>query len=139
MPLFNIQTIFMILFFLSMLIFLYKKRKNIEVQKILYPIIYFVLYRTKVGILFMDYFAKKYKRVLKYVGYFGIFIGFLGMILITVLVANNFIKMLTRPEALPNVALVLPIPIKGVIFVPFFYWIISIFIISVIFFVIFIT
>ena len=57
---------------------------------------------------------------------------FLGMILITYALIQNVYNLLTKPEALPGAALVLPFEVKGAFYVPFFYWIISIFIIALV-------
>jgi len=115
-----------------MLLFIYKKRKNVEIQKLLFPLFYFILYRTKLGIKFMNKVAKRYRKQLKYIGYVGIFIGFMGMILISYELLKNFFNIVFRPETVSQVGLVLPIEAKGVFYVPFFYWIISIFIIAVV-------
>ena len=80
----------------------------------------------------MDSIAGKFKNILKYISYLGIIIGFLGMILISYGLIDNVYKIITKPEALPGVGLVLPFEVKGVFYVPFFYWIISIFVIAVV-------
>ena len=128
----NIQYISAIVFVFLMLIFLIIKRKNITLQKIFFPLLYFAMYKTKVGIDFMDRFAKKFSKALKHIGYFGIFIGFLGMLLITYALIKNVFTLLTQPGAAPGAALVLPFEVKGAFYVPFFYWIISIFVIAII-------
>jgi len=116
-----------------MLIFLIIKRKKITIQKILlFPLLYFAMYRTKIGLEFMERFAKRFSKVLKHIGYFAIFIGFFGMILITYALIKNAYNLLTKPGAVPGAALVLPFEVKGAFYVPFFYWIISIFIIALV-------
>ena len=64
--------------------------------------------------------------------YIIIGVGFLGMISISYLMVYNVYLIFTRPEAVPGVGFVLPIKAKGVFFVPFFYWIISIVVIAVV-------
>lgn len=128
----NIESLFMILFLLGMLLFVYVKRKNIEIHKIFFPLLYFALYKTKLGLKFMNRVARKWPKTLKYTGYFAVFIGFLGMILIAIQLVSNVITIFTQPEAAPGVGIVLPIEAKGVFYVPFFYWIIAIFIIAVV-------
>ncbi|MFC1768846.1 site-2 protease family protein [Nanoarchaeota archaeon] len=108
------------------------ERKKIIVQKILFPVIYMIMYRTKVGINLMDKIAKKIPRFLKVLSFIGIIVGFLGMILLVYLLIVNLYDLITKPEAIAGVGLVLPIKAKGVFFVPFFYWIISIFILAVV-------
>ncbi|MCK4521879.1 MAG: site-2 protease family protein [Nanoarchaeota archaeon] len=128
----SIDYIAMIIFlaFLSFIIIL--KRKKIQIQKVLFPFIYVLLIRTKLGIKQMSWFAEKFKRPLKYIGYFSIFIGFLGMALMAFLLVQNMIRMFITPSAVSGVALVLPVKAKGIFYVPFLYWIISIFILAVI-------
>lgn len=90
------------------------------------------MYRTKIGLEFMDFLAKKANKIMKFLGYAGIVVGFLGMILLGYSLLDNLYDIFTKPEAPPGVGLVLPFEAKGVVFVPFFYWIISIFIIALI-------
>jgi len=122
----------MILFFVILSLFAFIKRKKIRMQKILYPALYFLMYRTKIGLNFMDNVAKKFPRFLRAAGYFAIFIGFSGMLLLAFELIRNLVKILTTPEAVPGVGLVLPFEVKGAFYVPFFYWIISIFILAVV-------
>jgi membrane-associated protease RseP (regulator of RpoE activity) len=115
-----------------MALFLIYKRKKITIQKILGPLLYFVMYKTQIGIKLMEKRAKKFSKQLKYIGYFGIFIGFVGMVLMTYALIQNIYMIITQPGALPGVGLVLPFEVKGAFYVPFFYWIISIFIIALV-------
>ncbi len=80
----------------------------------------------------MENFAKKFSKPLKHIGYFAIFIGFFGMLMITYALIKNAYNLLTKPTAIPGAALVLPFEVKGAFYVPFFYWIISIFIIALV-------
>jgi len=90
------------------------------------------MYRTKIGLKFMEKFAKRFSKQLKYIGYFAVFIGFFGMFLITYALIKNVYTLFTRPEAVSGVGLVLPFEVKGAFYVPFFYWIVSIFIIALV-------
>ena len=103
-----------------------------QVQKLFFPLIYILMWRTKLGLKFMDSFANKFKGLLRFLGYISIIVGFLGMAFIMFSLIQNFLSIITKPEALPGVGLVLPIKAKGVFYVPFFYWIISIFILAVV-------
>lgn len=80
----------------------------------------------------MEKFAKKFPKLLKNIGYFAIFTGFFGMLMITYALIKNAYNLLTKPTAVPGAALVLPFEVKGAFYVPFFYWIISIFIIALV-------
>ena len=128
----DVQTIAAIVFIILLSYFLYVKRKKLVVQKIAYPLLYFILYKTKKGLKFMDRTAKKFTKTIKYLGYAGIVIGFLGMALICYELTKSFFRTLLQPDSMPGVGIVLPIEAKGVFYVPFFYWIISIFIIAVV-------
>ena len=130
MPL-DFQTISAIIFLIALTIYVFLHRKKLETHGF-FPLFYFSMYKTKFGLKFMDRFAKKYNKTLKFLGYAGIVIGFLGMILLAFSLVQNLYNLLTTPEAAPGVGIVLPIKAKGVFFVPFFYWIISIFILAII-------
>ena len=90
------------------------------------------MYRTKFGLNAMDKWAGKFNKTMKYVGYLGIAIGFIGMIFLSFTLIQNLYNLFITPEAAPGVGLVLPFKAKGVFYVPFFYWIISIFIIALV-------
>ncbi|MBW2975114.1 M50 family metallopeptidase [Candidatus Woesearchaeota archaeon] len=79
----------------------------------------------------MDKFAKKFSKSLKGIGYFAVLIGFLGMIVIAIALSFSTFNVLTKPGAPAGAGLVLPVKAKGVFYVPFEYWIISIFVIAV--------
>ncbi len=128
----NFETIAAIVFLIALTILVYLKRKNLETKQIIPYFLYFSMYKTKIGINLMDSIAKKYKKFVKYLGYFGIAVGFLGMAFISYMLIANSINLFTKPEAAPGVGLVLPFKAKGIFFVPFFYWIISIFVIAVV-------
>lgn len=127
----NLQSVAAIIFIAFMLVFLIIKRKKLTIQNILpFPILYFAMYKTKLGIRFMDAWARKMDRPLKYISYLAIGLGFIGMALITYALIQNVYHLLTVPTAAPGAALVLPIQVKGAFYVPFLYWIISIFVIA---------
>lgn len=128
----DVQLIGAIIFFILMSIFLIIKRKNIHIQKIVFPILYFAMYKTQIGIKAMDSFAKRFKKPLHWLSYVSIAIGYLGMAVIVVSLVHNLWRIITSPDAAAGVALVLPFKVKGGFYVPFFYWIISIFIIALV-------
>ncbi len=114
------------------MLFLYSKRKKIVIQKILFPFLYFSMYKTKLGLKSMDNMAKKHPKFLRYLAYVGIAIGFLGMAAMSVMLVNNFYNLITKPAAVSGVGVVLPFQVKGAFYVPFFYWIISIFLLALV-------
>ncbi len=128
----NFETIAAIVFLIALTIFVYLKRKNLDTKQIIPYFLYFSMYKTKIGINLMDSMAKKFRKFVQYLGYFGIAVGFLGMAFIGFTLIQSLVPIITRPEAAPGVGLVLPIKAKGIFFVPFFYWIISIFVIAVV-------
>ncbi|MBI2565110.1 site-2 protease family protein [Candidatus Woesearchaeota archaeon] len=120
------------IFVILMLIFLRKNKHAVQVQKILYPLIYFVMYRTKWGLGWMDRTAKKYPNLLRWIFSLGVIIGFLGMIFISAELVMVTIKIFTQEKAPAAVQPVLPFDVKGVYYVPFVYWILAIFIIALV-------
>jgi membrane-associated protease RseP (regulator of RpoE activity) len=95
-----------------------------------FGIFYAAMYRTKTGLSTMDKLARKYKHVFEMLAPWIIGLGFIGMALVTVDLARSLIMVLTD-TASPTVGVVLPFKAKGVFYVPFFYWIISIFVILI--------
>ncbi|MCX6707025.1 MAG: hypothetical protein NT001_02685, partial [Candidatus Woesearchaeota archaeon] len=65
----DIQTKAAIIFVLVLALILYLGRKRMEVQKILHPVLYMVIYRTQIGIKMMDRIAKRFPGFLRYAGY----------------------------------------------------------------------
>ncbi len=128
----DIEYILFALFIAFLIIFLLLKRKKVEIQKIIFPIFYVIVYRTKLGLSAMDKYSKKYNKTFKWLGYIGIGIGFIGMALMVYSLVENLISLITSPKAAAGVGLVLPVKGKGIFYVPFTYWIISIFLIAVV-------
>lgn len=126
------QSILAILFVLLLSLFLYLKRKEIVIQRILYPVFYFAMYRTKLGLRWMDVIAKKFGSALRIVSFIGIIAGFFGMAFISYELVSNTLKLFTTPDMAPSIKPVMPFAAKGVFFVPFLYWILSIFVIAII-------
>ncbi len=125
----NYELIALAVFVALLTLFLVWKRKKIEIQKILFPAFYFILYKTKLGLKSMDKIAKK-KRLMQVFNSASVAVGFAGMALISILLLYNLYKIAFFPQAVSGVAIVLPIKAKGVFYVPFFYWIISILILA---------
>ena len=123
----NYDLILLIVFFLLILILFRVYRKKFEVQWGI-----FALYRTKIGLKFMDKTAKKYPKFLHYLGYVSIVIGFLGMIITIIFLLKGALTFLT-PTPQPQIAPVLPgINIEGMPNLSFWHWIISILIVATI-------
>lgn len=126
----NYELIALAVFVALLTLFLVLKRKKLEIQKIVWPLLYFVLYRTKLGLKAMDKIAK-HRRLMKVFAVAGVVVGFVGIFSISGLLIWNLIKMILEPAVASGVSVVLPIKgVKGVFYVPFFYWIISILVIA---------
>ena len=114
-------------FYLFIVLLIYLNRKKFEFQaKII------ALYKTQVGIKWMDKIARFSPRFWKTWGYFGIGIGFIGMVFISYILIKGFLDLVFNPSMPAAVGIVLPgVRIPGAaIFVPFWYGIISIFIVA---------
>lgn len=126
----NPDTIAAIVFAVILGIFLLVKRKRLTLQRALFPIIYVVMYKSKWGVDWMEKVAKKYPRLVRIFGDVGIVLGFLGMALITFELIWSSVKVFIGGAA-PGIAPVLPVQADGIFFVPFSYWIISIFLLAI--------
>ncbi len=116
-----------IIFYLAVILFLVIKRKTIDVQaKIIF------LYRMKWGLKWMDKYAAKYKEWVILIGYIATGVGFIGMIFISGYLIFELFYLFFVPKAATSVSLVLPgINIPGMGILPFWHWLIAIFIIAV--------
>lgn len=127
----DFQYVLLIITVLLMILFIWKERKNIQLQGV-FPLLYFVMWRTQRGTGLMDWLAKKAPRFWTWFFGIGIVVCFAGMALISYELAKNTALLFTAPEAAPGIQPVLPFEAKGVFFVPFAYWILSIFLIAVV-------
>src|SRR3989337_1214809 len=127
----DVQSWAAVLFIILIAGFLILRRKKVEIQSLLFPLLYFALYRTSWGLRAMDRMAKRLPRLTNFLGRLGVVIGFLGMAFISFEVIRSSIALFVKAEA-PGIMPVLPVEAKGVFFVPFFYWIVSIFVIAVV-------
>ena len=125
---FIIKYKFVILFYLAVILFLYLKRKNIQRQaKVIF------LYRMKLGLRWMDKYARKFREWVILFGYIGMGTGFVGLIFISYILVKNLYSLITQPAVANGVSLVLPgIAIPGFGILTFWDWIISIFVIALV-------
>ena len=121
-------------FLVLMCLYLYMKRKNIALQKILFPIFYIVMVRTNFGMKLMDKIAKKYRGWVKLFGYCSIGIGFVGMAYISLSIVLFVVNLIFRQElSQPGVSLVLPFTnIPGIGYLSFSHWILCLFVLALI-------
>jgi len=110
---------------------MFLNKERIKVEKILFPLVYMVLYRTKIGLVFMDKIAKRYPRLVSGFAFLGIVFGFLGMVVILALLIKGTYGFLFA-GAPPPVAPLFPgiKTVPGLPVLSFFHWIIAIFILA---------
>ena len=119
---------FIIIFYLLIVLFVAFNWKRIEKQaKVIF------LYRMKLGLRWMDKYAQKFREWVILFGYIGMGTGFVGLIVISYVLIQNLYSLITRPEAVSGVSLVLPgVHVPGLGVLPFWYWILAIFTIAVV-------
>ncbi len=123
----NYDYIVLGIFVILLIIFYFRNKKKIEFQGIV------ALYRTKLGTIFSKKVVSKSPTFWRYFGYFSIFLGFIGMILIFYFLLRGSLNLIINPDSQPMVAPVLPfIKIPGLPTLLFTYWIIGIFVVATI-------
>ena len=124
----NYDLILGILFYAVVILFFYIHRKNVEVKgKILF------IFRTKLGLKAMDKIAKICPRFLKFLGVFGIYVGFIAMVGLFAFLVYQTVLLFVRPDTPAALAPLLPgVRIPGLPVLPFWFFIISIFVVVVI-------
>ena len=127
------QLVFALVFFFGLALFLVLKRRQVVIEWLLYPVLYFAMYRSSWGLNAMDTLAQKWRACLKVLGAIAIGIGFIGMGLISYQLAKNIVGILTKSSGASTVGIVQPFAqnLPGTIFVPFVYFAVSIFVIAV--------
>lgn len=126
---------FLVLFTLFVVIFLYKRRKNLKREGPMY------LYRTQIGVRFINHVGKKYKKTLKVLSYLVIVSGYLLMIAMMYLLWQLIYIYLLRPDIVQQVKIPPLMPLIpylpeafNISFLPpfyFTYWIIAIAVIAI--------
>ncbi len=119
---------FILIFYSLVVFFIAYNWKKIEKQaKIIF------LYRTKVGLRLMDKISQKLREWVILFGYIGMGAGFVGLVIISYVLVNNLYALITKPEAVSGVSLVLPgVHVPGMGVLPFWYWILAIFAIAIV-------
>jgi membrane-associated protease RseP (regulator of RpoE activity) len=117
-----------ILFYLIIIIWLIIKRKKLDYQARI-----IILYRMKFGLRFIEKISKKYREWIRLLGYIGMGAGYVGLIVISYVLIKNLWDLFTQPAMTSGVSLVLPgISVPGMGVLPFWYWILAIFIIALV-------
>ena len=72
----NYDLVLLFVFGLVLMGVMLLNKKKVHVEKIFFPLIYMVMYRTKIGLNLMDRIAKKHPRLAGMFAISGIIIGF---------------------------------------------------------------
>lgn len=129
----NADVLMFILFIIFLSIVMYLNRKKLHIEKIFFPLLYIIMYRTKFGLGFMDRSAKRFSRFWKWFGYTGIVVGFIGMIFSVYGLIRNIYNLWYVPGTNAGIGLVLPgVKIPGLPYLGFWHWIIAIFILALV-------
>ena len=124
----NWDIVSIVIFYSLLYVFFVTHRKKFTIQAKI-----FALYKTKLGLVWMNRIAKFSPRLLSGIAYLGVVIGFLGMgYILYVLVVETW-KLLFVAGTVPALAPVLPgIEIPGAPTLGFWHWVITIFIAAVV-------
>ena len=105
--------------------YLLKNRREIALQKILFPFVYIFMLRRKWGIRTMKAVSEKYREIVKLFGYIGIGVGFCAMGFVVYLFFQLGALIFTQPAKAAS-PLALPfITIPGFGFLGFTHWILA--------------
>ncbi|MEK6872183.1 MAG: site-2 protease family protein [Nanoarchaeota archaeon] len=125
---------FLIIFSVAVGIFLYRKKHNLKREGVMY------LYRTQVGIKFINYVGKKYKRTISFLAFCGIITGYILMVSMLYLLTRLVYVYLFNPEIVKAIKIPPLMPLIpylpeafNISFLPpfyFTYWIIAIAVIA---------
>jgi len=124
----NFDLVIFCIFILLITVFLIFKRKKVEIQKIIFPVLYVIIYRTSFGLKFIEKISSRYRELVKTLGYCFIGFGFVGMIWVSLSILLSMISFFIAPKT-TEVGMVLVLPgtnIPGIGYLSFFYFIISI-------------
>ena len=87
----------------------------------------------KWGLKWMDRYAKKFREWIILLGYIGVGAGYVGLVFISYILVKNLYDLIVSPATVSGVSLVLPgINIPGLGVLPFWYWLIAIFVIALV-------
>lgn len=127
------QLFFALAFCVILAVLLWWNRRRVIVEWLVYPLVYFAMYRSSWGLNAMDRLASAWRRPLQWVGVAAIALGFMGMGLISYQLVKNLVAIVAKEPGAVAVGIVQPFAqnVPGTIFVPFVYFAISIFVIAV--------
>lgn len=122
----NFDLLSLIIFYGLLYLFYLKHKSKFTIQgKLLF------MYRTKWGLKLMDSVSRKHPRIVKFIGFLGVIVGFAGMGFIFFYLIKETFEFLITPSAIAPLAPVLPgVKIPGVPVLSFWHWVISILIVA---------
>ncbi|PIU29768.1 hypothetical protein COT07_04170 [Candidatus Woesearchaeota archaeon CG07_land_8_20_14_0_80_44_23] len=123
------------LIFIAMLsIVMYKNKKRLSLQKVLYPFVYIILYKTQLGIGFMKRLSSRHRQIIVTIAYCFIGFAFAGMIFISYAILRTMIQFIISPKTTQTgMALIYPgTSIPGIGYLTFWYWLIGLFTIALV-------
>ncbi|HLD05989.1 MAG TPA: site-2 protease family protein [Candidatus Nanoarchaeia archaeon] len=130
----NLDAVSIVIFVLLISAVVYINRKKIALQKIVFPFLYLILYRTSFGLRLMERIGRRHAALIRFFGYISAGVGFIGMILISYSILSAVLRFLLSPATVDTgFAVVLPgTTVPGIGHLSFWHWVISIFILAVI-------
>ena len=100
---------FVILFYGAIVLLVYLNRNRFEKQAA-----FVYLYKTKLGLNLMDTVGKKYRKIVKFFGYLGIIIAYLGFALVSyTLLISAYDIIIDKPGAIGGSPVIPGLPIAG--------------------------
>ncbi|MCX6710313.1 MAG: site-2 protease family protein [Candidatus Woesearchaeota archaeon] len=126
----NYDLIALLAFIFLLSLYIRKKRKNLELQKILYPVVYMLLYKTSIGIKLMNWIGKKYRKLIITIGYCFVGLGFCGLLAVSYSILSTMIRFVLSPgTTATGMYLLYPgTQIPGIGYLSFWYWLIGLFV-----------
>ena len=122
-----------VVFVLFLVILVYTQRKRVIIDKIFFPFLYLVRWRTQLGIRVMEKYGERYRGLIQFGGYASIGIALIGLLWIFISLFYGLYLSLAAPEGVATVSLVLPFTeVPGIGMLGFWHWIISIFVLAVV-------
>ncbi|MEM3370617.1 MAG: site-2 protease family protein [Candidatus Woesearchaeota archaeon] len=130
----NYDILAFLVFIAVLSIIMLKNKKKLTVQKIVYPIIYIILYKTRLGLGLMKRISDRYRRVIILLGYCFIGFAFAGMLFISYNILRTMLKFLISPATTETgMALIYPgTQIPGIGYLSFSYWLVGLFLIALV-------
>lgn len=127
----NIDLVLLLAFAVILGIVMYLNRDRVAIEKIAFPLIYILMYKTKIGLEMMDKLAKRFPKFTSVFGFLGIIFGFMSMAVIFTVLTIKVYDFLFNGTPTPIAPLLPGIQtVPGIPVLSFWHWIISIFILA---------